>query len=56
MPGLTEVISFEYLYTTGENNENSNNVNESKDSFVRETVEKSICVTITGNALSVTVY
>ena len=41
MPGLTEVISFDNLYATGENNENSN-VNESKHSFVREAVEKSI--------------
>ena len=41
MPGLMEVISFDNLYATGENNENGN-VNESKDSFVREAVEKFI--------------
>ena len=41
MPSSMEVISFDNLYATGENNENGD-VNESKDSFVREAVEKSI--------------
>ena len=41
MSGLMDVISFDNLNATGENNENSD-VNESKDSSVREAVKKSL--------------
>ena len=41
MSGLTDVISFDNLNATGENNENGD-VNESKDSSVREAVKKSL--------------